>query len=104
MPCDCVQSFDDAGKAQGCKTSCSAEGGDQNCCTGEFNSPERCASSGVSNYKYFKDACPDAYAYAFDESSGTALWGCNTSPNYTGTSPRPLAPSAPPLLDSGLTL
>ena len=31
--------------------------------------------------------CPDAYAYAYDESSGTALWTCPTSSNadYTIT-------------------
>ncbi|KAF5385532.1 hypothetical protein D9757_006730 [Collybiopsis confluens] len=30
--------------------------------------------------------CPDSYAYAFDESSGTALWTCsNIAADYTVT-------------------
>ena len=35
--------------------------------------------AGVSNY--FVDIegnCPNSYAYAFDESSGTALWTCDS--------------------------
>jgi len=32
-----------------------------------------------------QDQCPDAYAYGFDESSGTALWTCASglSSDYT---------------------
>ncbi|KIY66855.1 hypothetical protein CYLTODRAFT_354310 [Cylindrobasidium torrendii FP15055 ss-10] len=26
-----------------------------------------------------EDACPNSYAYAYDESSGTALWTCPTA-------------------------
>ena len=31
--------------------------------------------------------CPNSYAYAYDESSGTALWECNSSleADYTVT-------------------
>lgn len=34
---------------------------------------------------FAEDQCPDAYAYAYDESSGTALWTCdsNLSSDYT---------------------
>jgi hypothetical protein len=43
--------------------------------------------TGVQFYSYFKGNCPNAYAYAFDESSGTALWTCNSGLNadYTLT-------------------
>lgn len=36
---------------------------------------------------YTEDNCPDAYAYAYDESSGTALWTCDSGLNadYTLT-------------------
>lgn len=34
---------------------------------------------GVQFYSYFKSNCPNSYAYAFDESSGTALWQCNSA-------------------------
>ncbi|TFK67125.1 hypothetical protein BDN72DRAFT_771145, partial [Pluteus cervinus] len=46
-----------------------------NCCTGSHNSAETCQPSGVAYYNYFKGNCPNAYAYAFDE-SGTASWNC----------------------------
>ncbi|KAJ6475479.1 thaumatin [Mycena sanguinolenta] len=32
-----------------------------------------------------RDNCPDAYAYAYDESSGTALWSCTSSLNAAYT-------------------
>ena len=28
-----------------------------------------------------EDGCPNSYAYAYDESSGTALWTCTGSKN-----------------------
>ena len=42
---------------------------------------------GVAFYSYFKSNCPNAYAYAFDESSGTALWTCDSAlaADYTVT-------------------
>ncbi|KAF9448443.1 Osmotin, thaumatin-like protein [Macrolepiota fuliginosa MF-IS2] len=38
-------------------------------------------------YSYFKTNCRNAYAYAYDESSGTALWTCDAGlkANYTLT-------------------
>ncbi|KAF8153129.1 thaumatin [Crassisporium funariophilum] len=41
--------------------------------------PQTCPASGVAYYSYFKNACPRAYAYAYDEASGTALWTCNSA-------------------------
>lgn len=35
-------------------------------------------SAGVAYYHYFKDHCRNSYAYAYDESSGTALWTCDS--------------------------
>lgn len=34
---------------------------------------------GVQYYGYFKYSCRNAYAYAYDESSGTALWTCDSA-------------------------
>ncbi|KAL7416604.1 thaumatin-like protein [Mrakia frigida] len=82
-PADLQSSFDDAGSNLGCKSACTAVGGDKNCCTGAFNNPTSCVAAGVTDYAYFKTSCPNAYAFAFDETSGTALWGCNTQPSYT---------------------
>lgn len=75
-----------------------------NCCTGSFNTAATCPSSGVDFYSYFsarrppraklnrtlmivEGNCPNSYAYAFDESSGTALWTCSSilNSNYTLT-------------------
>ncbi|KZT04937.1 thaumatin-like protein [Laetiporus sulphureus 93-53] len=80
------------GGVLGCKSACDANvGGDYanspDCCTGSYGTAATCPSSGVSYYSFFKDNCPDAYAYAYDESSGTALWTCDASLNadYTLT-------------------
>nr|VWP00737.1 CAG pathogenicity island protein 23 (Protein PicB) [Ganoderma boninense] len=74
--------FDSNGIAVGCKSACDANlDGDPtdsaNCCTGSHNTPATCPASGVQYYSYFKGNCPDAYAYAYDESSGTALLVCD---------------------------
>ncbi|KAH9927991.1 thaumatin-like protein [Epithele typhae] len=73
--------FDSSGTAVGCKSACVAHlasdpNNDPNCCTGSHNTAATCPSSGVQFYSYFKNNCPDSYAFAFDEPSGTALWTC----------------------------
>lgn len=92
--------FDSTGFPVGCKSACVANvGGNQgmqcfissrhifvykrlflgnspNCCTGSHNLPQTCPPSGVAYYDYFKSRCPRSYVYAYDESSGTALWTC----------------------------
>ncbi|THU88101.1 thaumatin-like protein [Dendrothele bispora CBS 962.96] len=82
--------FDSVGFPVGCKSACLVDPNptnSPNCCSGQFNTPATCPPSGVANYHYFKDNCPNAYAYAFDESSGTALWTCpsNLRADYTLT-------------------
>ncbi|KAJ7128656.1 thaumatin-like protein [Mycena epipterygia] len=91
--CPLELALDDAsGKVVGCQSSCKANlDGNQadsaNCCSGSHNVPATCPNSGVAFYSYFKDACPNSYAYAYDESSGTALWYCDSSlrADYTVT-------------------
>ncbi|OCH86745.1 thaumatin-like protein [Obba rivulosa] len=84
--------FDSTGFPVGCSSACSANlDGDPtnsaNCCSGSFDTAATCPSSGVEFYSFFKGNCPNTYAYAFDESSGTALWTCSSSLNadYTLT-------------------
>jgi len=85
--------FDSSGFAVGCKSACDAQfSGDDpnnspNCCTGSHNTAGTCPPSGVQYYDYFKSNCPLSYVYAYDESSGTALWTCASSANsdYTVT-------------------
>lgn len=73
--------FDSNGYPVGCKSACFAnldgnQANSTNCCSGVFATPEACPGSGVAYYSYFKELCPNSYAYAYDESSGTALWTC----------------------------
>ncbi|KAF9448441.1 thaumatin-like protein [Macrolepiota fuliginosa MF-IS2] len=77
--------FDSTGFPVGCKSACATNS--PNCCSGQFNTPQTCPNSGVAFYSYFKSNCPNSYAYAFDESSGTALWTCDSGLNadYTLT-------------------
>ncbi|KAJ3575510.1 hypothetical protein NP233_g1048 [Leucocoprinus birnbaumii] len=72
-----------SGKVAGCKSACLAnldgnQGDSGNCCSGSHNTPETCPPGNVQFYDYFKGACKDSYAYAYDESSGTALWTCDS--------------------------
>ncbi|KAF8909632.1 thaumatin-like protein [Gymnopilus junonius] len=92
LPAPLKGPFTSTGSSVGCKSACDANlDGDPansaNCCSGSHNTPATCPASGVQFYSYFKGNCPNAYAYAFDESSGTALWTCNSSLNadYTLT-------------------
>lgn len=78
--------FDSTGFPVGCKSACEAGLSDPNnspdCCTGQYNSPATCPSSGVAYYSYFKSNCPNAYAYAYDDA--TSLFTCPSGgyPNY----------------------
>ncbi|PPQ75613.1 hypothetical protein CVT26_001545 [Gymnopilus dilepis] len=84
--------FDSTGFPVGCKSACIANlsgnpANSPNCCSGSYDTPATCPSSGVAYYSYFKNNCPDAYAYPYDESSGTAIWNCpsNLQASYTVT-------------------
>ncbi|TFK29455.1 Osmotin, thaumatin-like protein [Coprinopsis marcescibilis] len=73
--------FDSTGFPVGCKSACFAnidgnQGNSKNCCSGSFSTPQTCPPSGVQFYDYFKSRCPRSYVYAYDESSGTALFTC----------------------------
>ncbi|GAA6056884.1 hypothetical protein NBRC10513_006521 [Rhodotorula toruloides] len=77
----------------GCLTSCQSRAltpvpsNSANCCSGAFDTPAKCPKENVQYYEVFKSNCPDAYAYAYDESSGSALWTCPKAKkaNYTLT-------------------
>ncbi|KAF7292759.1 hypothetical protein MIND_01174400 [Mycena indigotica] len=92
-PAELKGPFDSVGFPVGCKSACVVDSlagknaHNPNCCTDEFSTPGACPPSGVRHYDYFKRNCPNSYAYAYDESSGTALWTCaaNRRPHYTIT-------------------
>jgi hypothetical protein len=75
--------FDSSGFPVGCKSACLVDQNPQDspaCCSGSHNTPETCPSSGVPFYSYFKNNCPNAYAYAYDDNTG----GLHTCPTSSG--------------------
>ncbi|EJD06262.1 Osmotin, thaumatin-like protein [Fomitiporia mediterranea MF3/22] len=70
----------------GCLSACAAnlDGNPKNspnCCTGQYDQPGTCPSSGIKYYSHFKQGCPNSYIYAYDEGSSTALRNCSASRN-----------------------
>ncbi|KAK9874692.1 hypothetical protein WA026_005512 [Henosepilachna vigintioctopunctata] len=61
------------GQPIGCKSACLAFNTDQYCCRGAHNTPQTCRSSDwPRNYPaMFKQWCPDAYSYAYDDHKST---------------------------------
>ncbi|GAA6013323.1 hypothetical protein JCM10207_000855 [Rhodosporidiobolus poonsookiae] len=97
-----LQATNSAGTVVGCRTACSANldgnsADSANCCSGSHDTPETCPSSGVQYYDVFKNACPDAYAYAYDESSESALWTCGKGTSYTVVFCKSSPPSSAPV-------
>ncbi|KAE8542310.1 hypothetical protein D1P53_001084 [Cryptococcus gattii VGV] len=81
-------SLDQNGVNLGCIAPCNAGFGQEiygnrACCTGAYADSTLCVACGVDYYTLFKDNCNTSYAYAYDEKSGTALWTCSGSPDYT---------------------
>uniref|UniRef100_A0A8D8R575 Thaumatin-like protein 1 n=1 Tax=Cacopsylla melanoneura TaxID=428564 RepID=A0A8D8R575_9HEMI len=66
------------GRVVACKSACLAFNQPQYCCTGSFNTPATCPPTKYS--KYFKDKCPQAYSYAYDDHTST--FTCSGNPNY----------------------
>nr|CAD7574661.1 unnamed protein product [Timema californicum] len=62
-----------AGATVACKSACLAFNTDQYCCRGNFGTPQTCTpSTWAQNYPaYFKNNCPGAYSYAYDDVSST---------------------------------
>ncbi|RZC61282.1 hypothetical protein C5167_023035 [Papaver somniferum] len=53
-----------------CRSACSAFNKPRYCCTGEFGNPSTCKPTAYS--KVFKNACPRAYSYAYDDPTSIA--------------------------------
>ncbi|GAU45879.1 hypothetical protein TSUD_401050 [Trifolium subterraneum] len=69
------------GSVIACKSACLAFNTDQYCCRGRYNTPQTCPPTNYSNV--FKNQCPDAYSYAYDDKSST--FTCSGRPNYAIT-------------------
>ncbi|BBM98649.1 protein MpPR5a [Marchantia polymorpha subsp. ruderalis] len=93
------------GSVASCKSACEAFQTDNYCCSGAFNSPAVCLPTEYS--KTFKEACPTAYSYAYDDVSSTftctngayAITFCPSGTSTRGgiiSSPAPSASTVPP--------
>lgn len=63
-----------------CRSACEAFGDPKYCCSGAYGTPDTCKPSAYS--EVFKNACPRAYSYAYDD--GTSTFTC-ASADYTIT-------------------
>ncbi|KAF9683151.1 hypothetical protein SADUNF_Sadunf05G0182700 [Salix dunnii] len=57
------------GESVACKSACEAFGSPQYCCNGAYSTPDTCKPSTYS--EIFKNACPRAYSYAYDDKTST---------------------------------
>lgn len=57
------------GQNVACKSACEAFGQAQYCCSGAYSTPDTCKPSSYS--QAFKNACPRAYSYAYDDKTST---------------------------------
>lgn len=63
------------GKVVGCRSACDVFDKDEYCCRGVFGNPMTCQPTFYS--KKFKDACPTAYSYAYDDP--TSIFTCTAA-------------------------
>lgn len=77
-----VMSTSDGGSdSVACKSACEAFGSPQYCCSGAYGNPNTCKPSSYS--QFFKNACPRAYSYAYDDATSTFI--CTAGSGYTIT-------------------
>ncbi|KAM7256655.1 hypothetical protein ACFE04_012396 [Oxalis oulophora] len=60
---------DDGKEGVACKSACEAFGNPEYCCNGAYATPDTCKPSSYS--MAFKNACPRAYSYAYDDKTST---------------------------------
>ncbi|MQL95572.1 hypothetical protein Taro_028241 [Colocasia esculenta] len=66
------------GEGVACRSACEAFGNAEYCCSGAYGNPNTCRPSTYSTF--FKNACPRAYSYAYDD--GTSTFTCAGSTSY----------------------
>ncbi|KEH40232.1 pathogenesis-related thaumatin family protein [Medicago truncatula] len=64
-----------------CKSACEAFNSPEYCCSGAYGTPDTCKPSTYS--QLFKNACPRAYSYAYDDKTST--FTCANAVDYTIT-------------------
>lgn len=68
-PADLQVKDSGSGSVVACKSACAAYNRPEFCCTGDHSTPQTCPPTQFSNL--FKEACPTAYSYAYDDASST---------------------------------
>ena len=76
-----LKKYNSAGQVVACLSACTKFNTDQYCCRGAYGTSPTCQSSSwPQNYPaFFKQQCPDAYSYAYDDHKST--WNCKNT-NY----------------------
>ncbi|KAJ6836223.1 thaumatin-like protein 1b [Iris pallida] len=82
-----------SGRGVACRSACEAFGTAEYCCSGDHGSPSTCRPSAYS--QFFKNACPRAYSYAYDDATST--FTCAAGADYAIT----FCPSTTTSLKSG---
>lgn len=78
-----------------CCIACIVFGSAQYCSTGAYNTPATCPATIYSNY--FKSYCPDAYSYAYDDTTSTyTCTGASYTINFAGGSSDSTSPTPTP--------
>nr|XP_009400179.2 PREDICTED: thaumatin-like protein 1b isoform X1 [Musa acuminata subsp. malaccensis]XP_018685265.1 PREDICTED: thaumatin-like protein 1b isoform X1 [Musa acuminata subsp. malaccensis] len=83
------------GETAACRSACEAFRTARYCCSGEFGSPGTCGPTAYS--QFFKNACPRAYSYAYDDATSTFTCPTAATAGYTVT----LCPSTTSLKSMG---
>ncbi|KAL3513591.1 hypothetical protein ACH5RR_026308 [Cinchona calisaya] len=71
--CPSELSVKENGKTVGCRSACDVFNTDEYCCRGVYGNPVTCQPTYYS--KIFKQACPEAYSYAYDDP--TSIFTCS---------------------------
>ncbi|XP_031496176.1 thaumatin-like protein 1b [Nymphaea colorata] len=58
-----------SGEGVACKSACEAFGDPRYCCSGSYGTADTCGPTPYS--RFFKNACPRAYSYAYDDPTST---------------------------------
>ncbi|CAL9101810.1 unnamed protein product [Musa acuminata var. zebrina] len=99
-----LSTSDAGGEYVACKSACEAFGSPQYCCSGAYGNPNTCKPSSYS--QFFKNACPRAYSYAFDDATSTftcasadyVITFCPSTTSQKSSDPTPGASNTPPLV------
>lgn len=105
-----LQKTDSSGRTVACMSACEAFNTDQYCCRGSYGSATTCNPSNwpVDYASYFKQSCPNAYSYAYDDPTSTfqdkgasftitfgpASGGGGPTPTVGGSTPTPAPTSS----------